>query len=193
MPGNIAHIIITHFALRTGEELDTILTNAVNDGVAGIVLDLRGNPGGLLNTAVDVTDQFLDGGIILYEANGEGEVIKEFKASSGGLATDLPLTVLVDGGSASASEVLAGALQDHKRAPLIGTKTFGKGSVQAVRELSGGSALYVTAASWLTPDGHHIEGQGLVPDFEVQRTEEDIAQGIDLQLERAIDHIETGD
>jgi len=193
LPGNIAHIMITHFTLRTGEELDTILTDAVNDGVAGIVLDLRGNPGGLLNTAVDVTDQFLDGGIILYEADGEGEVIKEFKASSGGLATDLPLTVLVDGGSASASEVLAGALQDHKRAPLIGTITFGKGSVQAVRKLSGGSALYVTVASWLTPDGHQIEGQGLIPDFEVQRTDEDIAQGIDPQLERAIDHIETGE
>ena len=193
LPGNIAHITITHFTLRTGEELDTILTEALSDGVAGIVLDLRGNPGGLLNGAVDVADQFLDDGIILYEANGEGEVIKEFKASPGGLATDLPLTVLVNGGSASSSEVLAGALQDHRRAPLIGTTTFGKGSVQAIRELSGGSALYVTAASWLTPNGHQIEGQGLTPDFEVPITEEDIAQGIDPQLERAIDYIETGE
>jgi carboxyl-terminal processing protease len=193
LPGNIARIMITHFTLRTGEEMDTILAEALSDGVAGIVLDLRGNPGGLLNSAVDVADQFLDDVIILYEANGEGKVIMEFKASAGGLATDLPLIVLVDGGSASASEVLAGAIQDHERAPLIGTTTFGKGSVQAIRELSGGSALYVTAASWLTPAGHQIDGQGLIPDFEVQRTEEDIAQGIDPQLERAIDYIETGE
>jgi len=193
LPGNIAHIMLTHFTMRTGGELDTILTEALSNGVAGIVLDLRGNPGGLLNSAVDVADQFLADVIILYEADGEGKVIKEFKSSAGGLATDLPLTVLVDGGSASASEVLAGALQDHKRAPLIGTTTFGKGSVQAIRELSGGSALYVTVASWLTPAGHQIEGQGLITDFEVQRTEEDITQGIDPQLERAIDYIETGE
>jgi len=192
LPGNIAHILVTHFALRTGEELDAVLDTALSDGVAGIILDLRGNPGGLLNSAVDVTDQFLDGGIVLYEANAEGETIKELKASPGGLAIDLPLTVLVNGGSASASEVLAGALQDHNRAPLIGTTTFGKGRVQAIRELTGGSALYVTAASWLTPNGHQIEGQGLTPDFEVQITEEDIAQGIDPQLQRAIDYIETG-
>jgi len=193
LPGNIAHIKITQFTLRTGEELNTFLAEARNKGATGIILDLRGNPGGLLNSAVDVADQFLDGGIILYEADGEGGIIKEFKASPGGLATDLPLTVLVDGGSASASEVIAGAFQAHKRAPLIGTITFGKGSVQAVRELSGGSALFVTAAFWLTPDGRRIEGRGLTPDFEVELTEEDIAQGIDPQLQRAIDYIETGE
>ncbi|MBA7607811.1 hypothetical protein ES703_14980 [subsurface metagenome] len=118
--------------------------------------------------------------------------MEEWKASSGGLAADLPLAVLVDGGSASGSEVLAGALQDHGRAPLIGTTTYGKGSVQLIHELSDGSALYVTWARWLTPNGHLIEGHGLTPDFEVPITEEDIAQGIDPQLERAIDYLETG-
>lgn len=192
LPGSIAHVQVTHFTLRTHDELEAVLDTALSGGVTGMILDLRGNPGGLLNSAVGVTDEFLDGGIVLYEANAAGEMIKEFEASTGGLAVDVPLAVLVNGGSASASEVLAGALQDHDRAPLIGTATFGKGRVQAIRELTGGSALYVTAASWLTPDGHQIEGQGLTPDFEVQITEEDIAQGLDPQLRRAIDYIETG-
>ncbi len=192
LPGNIAYIEIIHFSERTDQELSSILSDALSSGAMDIVLDLRGNPGGLLNTVVDVADEFLDGGTILYQADDQGEVMKEWKASSGGLATDVPLAVLVDGGSASASEILAGALQDHGRAPLIGTTTYGKGSVQLIDELSDGSALYVTTARWLTPDGHLIEGVGLTPDFEVEITEEDVAQGIDPQLERAIQYIEMG-
>lgn len=185
LPDNIAHIQITYFSLRTSAELIAVLNDARSSGAAGIVLDLRGNPGGLLNIVVDVASQFLDDGIVLYEVNGEGEVIREWRASPGGLATDLPLAILVDGGSASGSEVLAGALRDHGRAPLIGTITFGKGSVQVIRELSDGSALYVTSARWLTPNGHQIEGQGLPPDLELE--------GADAQLERAIDYIKTGE
>ncbi len=192
LPDNIAHIEITHFSQRTDQEVSSTLSEALSSGATAIILDLRGNPGGLLDTVIDVADEFLDGGTILYQADEQGEVIDEYKASSGGLAADLPLAVLVDGGSASGSEVLAGALRDHGRAPLIGTTTYGKGSIQVIRELSDGSALYVTSARWLTPDGHLIEGQGLTPDFEVPITEEDIAQGIDPQLERAIDYIQTG-
>ncbi len=192
LPGNIAHIEIIYFSLRTDKEVSSVLSDALSRGATAIILDLRGNPGGLLDTVVDVADEFLDGGTILYQVDGEGEIIKEWKASSGGLAVDLPLAVLVDGGSASGSEVLAGALQDYGCAPLIGTTTYGKGSVQLIRELSDGSALYVTSARWLTPNGHLIEGQGLTPDFEVPITEEDITQGIDPQLERAIDYIQTG-
>ena len=192
LPGDIAHVQITYFSQRTDKELSSILSDALSRGATAIVLDLRGNPGGLLDTVVDVADEFLDGGTILYQADDEGNVVAEWQASSGGLAVDLPLAVLVDGASASGSEVLAGALQDHGRAPLIGTKTYGKGSVQLIYELSDGSALYVTSARWLTPNGHLIEGQGLTPDFEVPITEEDIAQGIDPQLERAIDYLQTG-
>jgi carboxyl-terminal processing protease len=191
LPGDIAHIEITYFSLRTDQEVSSVLSDALSRGATAIIVDLRGNPGGLLDTVVNVADEFLDGGTILYQADDEGNVIAEWKASSGGLATDLPLAVLVDGSSASGSEVLAGALQDHGRAPLIGTQTYGKGSVQLIRELSDGSALYVTTARWLTPNGHLIEGQGLTPDFEVPITEEDIAQGIDPQLERAIVYIQT--
>ncbi|MBA7627665.1 Carboxy-terminal processing protease CtpA [subsurface metagenome] len=190
LPDDIAHIQITHFAERTPVELTEALNSALQSDAWGIILDLRGNPGGLLDVVVDVADEFLDGGIILYAANGEGDIIEDFPASSGGLATDLPLIVLVDGGSASGSEVLAGALQDHERATLIGTITYGKGSVNILHELSDGSALYVTTARWLTPDLHLIEGVGLTPDIEVEITAEDIASGQDPQLESAIEYLQ---
>lgn len=187
---DIAHIRITHFAERTPVELTEALNNVLQSGVWSIILDLRGNPGGLLDVVVDVVDEFLDGGIILYAADDAGDIIEDFPASSGGLATDLPLIVLVDGGSASGSEVLAGALQDHERATLIGTITYGKGSVNILHELSDGSALYVTTARWLTPDLHLIEGVGLTPDIEVEITAEDIASGQDPQLESAIEYLQ---
>ncbi|MCK4964048.1 MAG: hypothetical protein KAS54_03125, partial [Dehalococcoidia bacterium] len=138
----------------------------------------------------DVASEFLDGGIVLYEADNAGEIIKEWTASTGGLATDMPLVVLIDGGSASGSEVLAGALQDHGRATLIGTKTYGKGSVNVLHQLSDNSAIYVTTARWLTPDSHLIEGKGITPDIEVEITEEDISSGRDPQLESAIEYLQ---
>jgi len=190
LPDDIAHIRITHFAERSPVELTSALNSALQSDAWGIILDLRGNPGGLLDVVVDVADEFLDGGIILYAADGEGDIIEDFPASSGGLATDLPLIVLVDGGSASGSEVLAGALRDHERATLIGTITYGKGSVNILHELSDGSALYVTTARWLTPDLHLIEGVGLTPDIEVEITAEDIASGQDPQLESAIEYLQ---
>ncbi len=190
LPEDTAHIRITHFVERTPDELTEALNSALQSDAWGIILDLRGNPGGYLDVVVDVADEFLDGGIILYEADSEGDIIEEWTASSGGLATDLPLIVLVDGGSASGSEVLAGALRDRGRATLIGTKTYGKGSVNILHELSDHSALYVTMARWLTPDRHLIEGVGLIPDIEVEITEEDIASGRDPQLERAIEYLQ---
>jgi len=189
LPDNIAHIQITRFADKTSDELTTALSDAIQSGAWGIILDLRGNPGGYLDVTVDVASEFLDGGIVLYEADEAGNIIKEWTAKSGGLAIDLPIVVLVDGGSASGSEVLAGALQDRGRATLIGTETFGKGSVNVVRKLSDGSALVVTTARWLTPDHHMIEGVGLTPDMEVNITIDDIASGIDPQLESAIQYL----
>jgi len=189
LPDNIAHIQITRFADETSDELITALSDAIESGAWGIILDLRGNPGGFLDVTVDVASEFLDGGIVLYEADEAGNIIKEWSASSGGLAIDLPIVVLVDGGSASGSEVLAGALQDSERATLIGTETFGKGSVNVVRKLSDGSALVITKARWLTPDHHMIEGVGLTPDIEVKITVDDIANGRDPQLETAIQHL----
>ncbi|MDR9459677.1 MAG: S41 family peptidase [Dehalococcoidia bacterium] len=189
LPDNITHIQITRFADKTSDELTTALSDAIQSGAWGIILDLRGNPGGYLDVTVDVASEFLDGGIVLYEADEAGNIIKEWTAKSGGLAIDLPIVVLVDGGSASGSEVLAGALQDRGRAILIGTETYGKGSVNVVRKLSDGSALVVTTARWLTPDHHTIEGVGLTPNMEVNITIDDIASGRDPQLETAIQYL----
>jgi len=186
----IARIHITHFSQNTHEEFVDVLNEAYASGAEGIVLDLRNNPGGYLHVVVDVAGEFFDGGIVLYQENADGTVEEE-EASSGGLATDLPVVVLVDEGSASASEVLAGALQDRDRAQLVGTVTYGKGSVNLILELSNGSALYVTTARWLTPDGHLIEGLGLTPDFEVEITEDDILNERDPQLDFAIEHLES--
>lgn len=190
LPDDIAYIQITYFTERTHEELVAALNDATKAGVRGIILDLRNNPGGYLHIVVEVADEFLDGGIVLYQADDDGNITREWPASPGGLATDLPLVLLVNGGSASGSEVLAGALQDRERAPLIGTTTYGSGSVKAFYELSDGSALYLTTGRWLTPNGRLIEGVGLTPDIEVAMTEEDIESGRDPQLERAIEYIE---
>ncbi len=189
LPDNIAHIQITRFADETSDELIAALSDAIQSGAWGIILDLRGNPGGYLDVTVDVASEFLDGDIVLYEADEAGTIIEEWTARSGGLAIDLPIVVLVDGGSASGSEVLAGALQDRGRATLIGTETYGKGSVNVVRELSDGSALVITKARWLTPDHHMIEGVGLIPDIEVNITIDDIASGRDPRLETAIQYL----
>ena len=190
LPDNIAHLQLTYFAEKTPGEFTTALNNALQSGALGIILDLRGNSGGYLYVVADVASEFLDGGIVLYEADNAGDIIEEWTASTGGLVTDMPLVVLVDGGSASGSEVLAGALQDRGRATLIGTKTYGKGSVNVLHQLSDNSAIYVTTARWLTPDRHLIEGKGITPDIEVEITEEDISSGRDPQLESAIEYLQ---
>ena len=174
---------------RTSLEVSQALRQLLEKGVGGLVLDLRDNPGGLVSAVVGVTSQFVEGDVVLYEVDREGNK-QAWNVEPGGLATKLPLVVLVNSHSASGSEVLAGALQDYKRAPLIGTKTFGKGSVNIIHTLGGGSALYVTRGRWLTPQGRLIEGQGLLPDIEVELTIEQRTQGLDPQLERAIQYLQ---
>ena len=186
LEGGIAHLRITHFSETTNTELAEALGDIRNSAARGIILDVRNNPGGLLESVVDVTSQFLDDGIVLYEMSGEGE-LKERKVRAGGLATDIPLVVLVNEFSASGSEVLAGALKDHKRAPVIGVKTFGKGSVNTIRELSDGSGLTYTISRWLTPEETLIEGEGLEPDIVAPQPQD---SGDDVQLEKAIEVLE---
>jgi len=154
--------------------------------MTALIVDLRGNGGGFLDAAVDVASEFLSDGVILYQIEkGKGE--RPFKAYLEG-----PLVVLVDGGTASASEIVAGALQDRGRAILVGEKTFGKGSIQSVFDLSDGSSVHVTSARWLTPDRHLIDKEGLTPDVEVTISDEDRSQGRDPQLERAIEVLLNG-
>ena len=187
---NIAHIKIDYFSIRTGSELASVLEETQASGVKGLILDLRDNPGGSLDAAVSVASQFLKEGIVLYALNSDGER-ETWDVKAGGLATELPLAVLVNRNSASSSEVVAGALQDHGRGMLIGNETFGKGSINHFRQLSDGSAIYITIGRWYTPNGRQIEGNGLTPDIVVDRTDQDIAEGKDPQLDRAIEYIKS--
>jgi carboxyl-terminal processing protease len=179
------YIHIRLFTERTGRELERAIQDLREAGIDRLVLDLRDNGGGLLDAAVDVSSQFLREGVVLYEDRRD-QPEKFYSVKRGGLALDLPLVVLVNGGTASASEIVAGALRDYDRGPLIGERTFGKGSVQLVYDLSDKSSLHVTVARWLTPDRHRIDGEGLIPDVEVLLSEADRASGADPQLERAI-------
>ena len=188
----VGYVRLTIFSGRTKGELQDALADLREQGMTRLILDLRGNGGGLLDSAIDVASEFLAGGVVAYQTE-KGKEAQPFSASRGGAFTDGPLVLLVDGGSASASEIVAGALQDRDRAVLIGQKTFGKGSVQSVHDLSDGSSVHITYAKWITPARRQIDGEGLTPDVEVVITEEDRGQGRDSQLERAIEYLRTGE
>ncbi len=188
----IGYVRIALFSERTGEELEKALRELGEEDIQGLILDLRNNPGGVFpSAAIEVASQFLEEGIIVYERDKDGRE-KPYSVKGGGLATEIPLVVLVNKGSASNSEVVAGAIQDHGRGVLIGEKSFGKGSVQRVHELSDGSGLYVTTAILLTPNRHLIHHEGLTPDIEVPFTTEELEAGIDPQLEWALEYLKTG-
>ena len=168
-----AYIRVTQFQDRTSNDLDTALKKFGQEDIPlqGMVLDLRNNPGGLLSQAVKVSDLFLNSGMIVYtEGRLESQQQKYF-AHPGGY-TDIPLVVLVNGGSASASEIVAGAVQDHGRAVVLGTKTFGKGSVQTILPVDGGAALRLTTAMYFTPNGRSIQVTGIAPDIELENLPE---------------------
>ena len=185
---DIYRIRINLFTRRTPSETAAYLEEALTKGARGVILDVRQNPGGLLRETVEVADLFLDDGLVLIEMERDG-TRTDWNATSGGVALDVPLAVLVDAHSASGAEVLAGALQDRGRAQLIGMPTFGKGSVTRLNPLTDGSGLYVTFARWFTPDGDVIEGFGIEPDILVSFTEADLAAQKDVQLEAAVEHL----
>jgi carboxyl-terminal processing protease len=164
----VGYVRISTFSASTGNETATAVQSLVDQQARGIVLDLRNNPGGYLSTSVEAAAQFMDpGSVVLYQQSGNGDR-KTYRTEKGGVASSLPIVVLVNKGSASASEILAGALRDSGRAVLIGEKTFGKGTVQNVHELSDKSGLRVTTAQWLTPSEKPIQGVGLLPDQVVE-------------------------
>ena len=178
MKGDIAYIQITHFSERTEKELSPALESAAKEAATGIILDLRSNAGGILRAVIDVASHFLKEGIIIDVVDNQGNHTTS-EVETDAVTTDLPLIILVDSFSASGSEVLSGALQDHGRATIAGTRTFGKGSVNMLHHLEDGSGLYITTARWFTPNGRLIEGKGIYPDHELTEDEDIIQWAID--------------
>ena len=164
------YVRITQFQSRTGDNLASAISKLKdeNDGLKGLVLDLRNNPGGVLNAAVSVSDAFIDKGLIVYTEGRTNDSDNKFHATTGDLMKGAPLIVLINGGSASASEIVAGALQDHQRAVILGTQSFGKGSVQTILPMNNGTAVKITTARYFTPNGRSIQAEGIVPDIKVE-------------------------
>lgn len=189
LENNIGYVHLQEFNQTATEKMTAALEDLFAQGATAIIFDLRDNPGGFLNQSVMVADMFLPEGVVLFERNRNG-LDETFTSDDGDLAESIPLVVLVNGGSASASEIVAGAIRDNGRAILIGETSFGKGSVQQVHELSDGSELRVTIARWYTPANNTIDKTGIAPDIEVPMAfdaEEDI------QLDRAIEYLLEGE
>ena len=191
----VGYIAVERFHRETGQDFHAALGTLLERDIAALILDVRSNPGGSLSGAVSMVGEFVPDGLAMYEVTREGRRI-EWEVNDDGQAFELPLAVLVNGFSASASEVVAGALQDHDRATVYGTRTYGKGSVQTFQELSDGSALYVTVSSWFTPSGRQIQGTGIAPDVTVSWTLGDYLGEADSALSTAywdlVDGLATG-
>jgi carboxyl-terminal processing protease len=187
---NVAYIRITSFNEQTDVGLNNAIKNLkqqANNKLIGVVLDLRNNPGGLLDQAVAVSDAFLDRGEIVSTRGRRSDDAQRYNARPGDIASGLPVAVLINGGSASASEIVAGALQDHHRAILIGTKSFGKGSVQTIIPLAGHGAMRLTTARYYTPSGRSIQARGIDPDIVVEAAKIEHAPGKDDKTASAAD------
>ncbi|MEX1997612.1 MAG: S41 family peptidase [Candidatus Andersenbacteria bacterium] len=172
--GDIAILTITSFNGDTAERFTTAVRGALQAGVRGVIVDVRNNPGGFLQSAVEIASRFVPAGSVVVSE--KGSVTKDYTAEGNALLEALPVVVMVNGGSASASEILAGALHDHRQAPIVGTKTFGKGSVQEFLKLRDGSSLRITVAKWFTPRGRNINEEGIEPTITIEQnhdTEED--------------------
>ncbi len=167
------YLRISSFQSKTGEnllqEIDKLQREAADKHLRGLILDLRNNPGGVLNAAVEVSDAFLTEGLIVYTEGRDENSRLKFKATPNEVLEGAPLVVMVNGGSASASEIVAGALQDHRRAIILGSRTFGKGSVQTILPMNNNAALKLTTARYFTPSGRSIQAEGIEPDIELER------------------------
>ena len=187
LDNGIGYVQITTFGDKTTPELRAALKDLMAQDPRGLIIDLRNNGGGYLQTSVEVASEFIEEGVILYEQYGDGERIT-YQALKNGQATEIPLVVLINEGTASASEIVAGAIQDYGRGKLVGVTSFGKGSVQNWVPLSNDQgAVRVTIAKWLTPNERTIHEEGLEPDVVVELTEEDFEADLDPQLDKAIE------
>ncbi len=184
---NIAYIKLSYFGENTANELKMISSDVLAIKPKGIILDLRNNSGGYLNTSIDVASILMEKGkTVTYQVSTkEGDDKKEYKTNGGDRLSSIPLVILVNNGSASASEILAGALNENKSVPLVGETTYGKGSVQELEYLDDGSSLRITIAKWLTPSGKNINKEGIEPTDKVELTEEDYNNDRDPQLDKA--------
>jgi carboxyl-terminal processing protease len=178
-------IRITDFNNDTEKSFNDAIHQALENNAKGIVLDLRSNPGGYLDTAIEVASEWLDNKVVVTEKYNENKKIEHLSRGRARLI-DMPTVVLVNRGSASASEIVSGALQDHHEAVVVGEQTFGKGSVQRLVNLDDGSSIKITVAKWLTPDGRSINDEGITPDIEIEYTEEDYNNNVDPQMDKAI-------
>src|SRR5690606_1994099 len=170
---NFLYVRIAQFQLNSGKDMTQKISDQLkkNTNIKGIILDLRNNPGGVLQASVEVADAFLNSGVVVYTEGRLDNSDINYSASLGDIANSLPLVVLINEGSASASEIVAGALQDHKRAVIMGTRSFGKGSVQTVIPINEDRAIKLTTALYFTPSGRSIQAQGIEPDILVERAE----------------------
>ena len=187
LDNDIGYVQIVTFGDKTTPELRAVLEDLIAQNPKGLIIDLRNNGGGYLQTSVEVASEFINDGVILYEQYGDGERTT-YNALKNGQATEIPLVVLINEGTASASEIVAGAIQDYGRGQLVGVTSFGKGSVQNWVPLSNNEgAIRVTIAKWLTPNERTIHEEGLTPDVEVEITDEERQAEVDPQLDKAIE------
>ncbi|PIQ78650.1 peptidase S41, partial [Candidatus Peregrinibacteria bacterium CG11_big_fil_rev_8_21_14_0_20_46_8] len=186
----IYHVSLNQFNDTTRREFGNAIEQILLERGSGMILDVRGNGGGFLDISIDILSELLEGEKIAVIVRERGKEDDFLKTSGNARLPDLPLVVLVDKGSASASEIVAGALQDYKRGILIGTQTFGKGTVQEIKRLQDGSSLRFTVAEWFTPKDRSIEELGIMPDIEVEFTEEDLKVERDPQLEAAVEYLQ---
>ncbi len=182
---DIGYMRIRSFSRNTPEEVEKTLKEIIAGGAKGLIIDVRSNPGGLLQETIQIADMFLDSGQIFYQQDRSGR--ETGAVARAGMLTNLPIVVLQDEFSASGAELLAGALQENGRAKVVGTRSFGKGTVNHARDLSNGGALYISIGRWLTPKHNQIEGKGITPDYEVRMTLEEIEARKDIPAVRAVD------
>jgi len=190
LEGNIGYVSLSEFSSGASEKLARAIRDLKKQGATRLILDLRNNPGGFLSESVAVTSLFLKEGVVVREEGKDPSYKQVYEARGVHVATDMPMVVLINRGSASASEIVAGALKDHGRATIIGEQSFGKGTVQLPHTLSDGSQLRVTIAQWFTPNGNLIHKVGIIPDVVVEMTQEDVFEGRDPQLDRAISFLQ---
>jgi carboxyl-terminal processing protease len=184
---NIGYVQIYSFNGNVNELFYNAMVQAQKDGVEGIVLDLRNNPGGYLDVAVDIAGWFLKKKSLVVSEESRQGIGNQYRTQGNEALVNVPVVVLINKGSASASEILAGALRDQRKAPLIGEKSFGKGTIQQIKNLSDGSSIKITIAHWVMPSGKIIDHEGIEPDILVPVTEADNEKKDDIQLQKALE------